>query len=197
MTRNQGFTITGKNTNTVMSLKGFKCNEPLDHISLDRIPIEVKNIKIMIMDLIIVPFLSKQWKKLEENICFLDIITRKIDLCLSIYVDNEYLLLYKNLLVAFEISVNQHMEIKNLEKHFKKEGATNAGTMVFKTTMVRFKAEYELYNLIVGKPLFKNGQKYNESILLDILKLLELQTINFDFMKKNITEKHNIKEIDI
>jgi len=151
----------------------------------------------MIKDLIIVPFLSKQWKKLEENICFLDIITRKIDLCLSIYVDNEYLLLYKNLLVAFEISVNQHMEIKNLEKHFKKEGATNAGTMVFKTTMVRFKAEYELYNLIVGKPLFKNGQKYNESILLDILKLLELQTINFDFMKKNITEKHNIKEIDI
>lgn len=189
MTRNHGFSITGKNTNTIMSLKGFKCNESLDHI-----PHEVKNIKIMIMNLIIVPFMSKQWKKLEENICFLDILTRKIDSYLSIYVDNEYLLLYKNLLVAFETSVNQHMEINNLEKHFKSEGSSNAGTMVFKTTMVRFKAEYELYNLIVGKPQFKIGEKYKDPIISDIVKLLDLNTINFDYMKKFIQEKYNIKE---
>jgi hypothetical protein len=192
MTRNQGFSITGKSINTILSLKGIQYNEPLDHI-----PTEVKNIKIMIMNLIIVPFLSKQWKKLEENICFLEILTRKIDVCLSLHTNNEFLLLYKNLLVAFETSVNQHMEIKNLEKHFKQEGSTNAGTMVFKTSMVRFKAEYELYNLIVGKPAFKNKEKYNDSILSDILKLLDLQTINFDFMKKYITEKYNIKENDV
>jgi hypothetical protein len=192
MTRNHGFSITGKNINTIMSLKGFKCNESLDHI-----PIEVKNIKIMIMNLIIVPFMSKQWKKLEENICFLDILTRKIDSYLSMYVDNEYLLLYKNLLVAFETSVNQHMEINNLEKHFKTEGSSNAGTMVFKTTMIRFKAEYELYNLIVGKPQFKIGEKYKDPIILDIVKLLDLNTINFDYMKKYIQEKYNIKEITI
>ncbi len=189
MTRNVGFSITGKNTNTTMSLKGFKFNE-----SLDNIPMEVKNIKIMIMNLIIVPFMSKQWKKLEENICFLDILTRKIDSYLSMYVDNEYLLLYKNLLVAFETSVNQHIEINNLEKHFKSEGSSNAGTVVFKTTMIRFKAEYELYNLIVGKPQFKIGEKYKDPIILDILKLLDLNTINFDYMKKCIQEKYNIKE---
>ena len=189
MTRNQSFSITGKNTNTIMSLKGFKYNE-----SINEIPIEIKNIKIMIMNLIIVPFMSKQWKKLEENICFLDILTRKIDSYLSMYVDNEYLLLYKNLLVAFETSVNQHIEINNLEKHFKSEGSSNAGTVVFKTTMIRFKAEYELYNLIVGKPQFKIGEKYKDPIILDILKLLDLNTINFDYMKKCIQEKYNIKE---
>lgn len=192
MTRNHSFSITGKNINTIMSLKGFKCNESLDHT-----PLEVKNIKIMIMNLIIVPFMSKQWKKLEENICFLDILTRKIDSYLSMYVDNEYLLLYKNLLVAFETSVNQHMEINNLEKHFKAEGSSNAGTMVFKTTMIRFKAEYELYNLIVGKPQFKIGEKYRDPIILDIVKLLDLNTINFDYMKKFIQEKYNIKEFTI
>lgn len=192
MTRNHGFSITGKNINTIMSLKGFKCNESLDHT-----PLEVKNIKIMIMNLIIVPFMSKQWKKLEENICFLDILTRKIDSYLSMYVDNEYLLLYKNLLVAFETSVNQHMEINNLEKHFKAEGSSNAGTMVFKTTMIRFKAEYELYNLIVGKPQFKIGEKYRDPIILDIVKLLDLNTVNFDYMKRYIQEKYNIKEIMI
>jgi hypothetical protein len=189
MTRNHSFSITGKNINSIMSLKGFKSNE-----SLEQIPIEVKNIKIMVMNLIILPFISKQWKKLEENICFLDILTRKIDSYLSLYADNEYLLLYKNLLVAFETSVNQHLEINNLEKHFKTEGSTNAGTMVFKTTMVRFKAEYELYNLIVGKPQFKNGEKYKDPIILDIVKLLDLNTINFDYMKKFIREKYNIKE---
>ena len=72
MTRNQSFSITGKNTNTIMSLKGFKYNE-----SINEIPIEIKNIKIMIMNLIIVPFMSKQWKKLEENICFLDYSVKK------------------------------------------------------------------------------------------------------------------------
>ena len=131
---------------------------------------------------------------MEENICFLDILTRKIDSYLSLYVDNEYLLLYKNLLTAFETSVNQHMEITNLEKHFKSEGSSNAGTMVFKTTMVRFKAEYELYNLIVGRPKFKIGEKYKDPIILDIVKLLDLNTVNFDYMKKFIQEKYNIKE---
>lgn len=192
MTRNNSFSITGKNTNTIMSLKGFTYNE-----STNQTPIEIKNIKIMIMNLIIVPFMSKQWKKLEENICFLDILTRKIDSYLAMYTDNEYLLLYKNLLVAFETSVNQHMEINNLEKHFRSEGSTNAGTMVFKTTMIRFKAEYELYNLIVGKPQFKIGEKYKDPIISDIVKLLDLNTINFDYMKRYIQEKYNIKEITI
>ena len=41
MTRNQGFSITGKSINTILSLKGIQYNEPLDHI-----PSEVKNIKI-------------------------------------------------------------------------------------------------------------------------------------------------------
>ena len=44
MTRNQGFSITGKSINTILSLKGIQYNEPLDHI-----PSEVKNIKIMIL----------------------------------------------------------------------------------------------------------------------------------------------------
>ena len=185
MPRNIGFSITGKNINSTISLKGNTNND-----NSTQIPLEIKNIKIMIMNLIIVPFIAKQWKKLEENICFIDILTEKLNLYLSIYSNNEYLLLYKDLLFAFETAIFQHMEIRNLEKYFTDENSDSVTTLVFKTTMIRLKPEYELYNLIIGKPNLICGEKYNELIIIDILQLLKINTVNYDIIKKYIQDKY-------
>jgi len=193
MTRNNCLSITGKNTNTKMTLKGFIRNECSINNNVIDVPLEIQNLKILIMNLIILPFIAKQWKKLEENICFLDILNKKIDQYLLIYVNNDYLILYKHLLLAFETVVNQHTEIKNLEKYFRSD-KKSISTMIFKTTLVKLKAEYELYNLIVGKPLFNCGESYDEKIIFDILKLLELHTINFDYIKNYIIKKYNLNE---
>jgi len=183
MTRNNCLSMTGKNTTSFISLKGYNSLS-------NEIPLEIKNIKIMIMSLIIIPFLAKQWKKLEENICFIDNLTKKINLYLSIYPNNEYLLLYKDLLIAFETAVLQHIEITNLEKCFKNEEEKSVSTIVFKTSIIRLRPEYEIYNLILGKPGLIYGEKYNIYILDDILKLLELNDITFEYIKKYITNKY-------
>jgi len=184
MTRNNNFTIAGKSQHSSLSLTGCITDQITNNL-----PAEIQNIKILIMKLIIIPFLAQQWNKLEENICFIDNLSNKIDFYLSIYNDNEHLLLYKDLLVAFETIVFQHMEIKNLEKYFRDEDE-NIPTLVFKTTMVRLKPEYEIYNLIIGKPALNNGMKYNENILSDIRKLMILDYTNFDTIKTYITNKY-------
>ena len=187
MTRNNGLSMTGKNITQLLTLKGYNSLS-------NEMPLEIKNIKITIMNLIIIPFLAKQWKKLEENICFIDNLTKKINLYLSLYDSNEYLLLYKDLLIAFEIAVLQHIEITNLEKYFKNEDEKTVSTIVFKTTLIRLRPEYEIYNLIVGKPIY--GEKYNIHILNDILKLLDLNDINFENIKKYLTNKYTNKCAD-
>lgn len=178
MPRNIGLCMTGKTHISTISLKG---NNP--YYSCEKMPIEIINIKIMILNLVVIPFMSKNWKKLEENICFLDIMIQKINFYLSIYNDNEYLLIYKDLLYAFETAVVQHLEIQNLEKYFKDENTNTISTMVFKTTMIRLKTEYELYNLIIGKPNLSAGETYNMNIINIILKQLEVENINFENIK--------------
>ena len=51
----------------------------------------------------------------------------------------------------------------NLEEVLYGSNCTMA-TMVFKTTMIRLKPEIELYNLILGTPKLKFGEKYNDHI---------------------------------
>ena len=168
----------------------------------NHIPKEVQNIRILMMNLLIIPFISKQWNRLEENINFIENLTNKINKYLSIYINNEYLLLYKDVLAAFETIVLQHIEIRNLEKYFTDNNDENGkkvtSSLVFKTTMLRLKPEYELYNLIVGEPNLKKDEKYNDSILNDIIKLLQVDTTSFEIIKNYIIEKYDkfIEEVN-
>ena len=113
-------------------------------------------------------------------------LTKQIDYYLSIYKDNEYLLLYKELLSAFEIIVTQHNEISNFEKKLYNDG----NTFIFKTTIIRLKPEYEIYNLILGKPeLIKD---YDKTILNKITRLLEIDNVTFDNIKNYILQNYKI-----
>ena len=185
MPRNTSFSLTGKNTMNCLALNEFR--NRLNNMTR----IEIENLKIMIMNLIIIPFLTKNWKKLIENICFIDNINNKINECLKLYGNDENLLLYKNLLSAFELLIIQYMEIENLEKFFR-DDCENVSNIVFKTTMIRLKAEYELYNLILGKPKLLEGEKYNVNIINDIISLLKLEETNFDKIKSFILSKYNL-----
>ena len=68
--------------------------------------------------------------------------------------------------------INELFEkIDNLEKKFIYTDKNNASTVIFKTNLIRLKPEYEIYNLILGKP--NSVKEYNREILNDILKLLD------------------------
>ena len=187
MPKNIGFSISGKNNISFISLKGNIYDNNNNNMSQ-----HIKNIKISIMSLIIIPYMSQQWNKLEENKCFVEILMNKINFYLSIYKDNEYLLLYKELLSAFDTIVTQHTEIVNLEKNLFHNDIHNISSFVFKTNVIRLKPEYEIYNLIIGKP--ESGEMYNSTILNQILKLLEIDNITFDNIKSFIINNYKINK---
>jgi hypothetical protein len=183
MSRNIGLSITGKQNNSLLTLKGNLLNE--SNINL---PIEVKNLQIAIMNIIIIPYMTQQWLKLNENMLLVENLKNRIDFYLKVYKNNDYLLLYKELLSAFEIIITQNIEINNLEKKILYDDKNNISSLVFKTTLIKLKPEYEIYNLVVGKP--ESSNKYNKIIIDDIVKLLQLDNITFDTIKNHIVNKY-------
>lgn len=153
-----------------------------------KLPVEVIKIKSTIMKLIIIPFMSKNWKVLEQNLVFFDNIKTKLTSIIARNKCNE-LEIYQDILVAFETAVFLHMEISNLEE--KLYGCnTNLSTLVFRTTMIRLKPELELYNILFGKPNLKSGEKYNLDVLNDIIILLKMDNITFEKIKNYILNKY-------
>ena len=152
-------------------------------------PPEVRSFKIMLYDMLILPYLSSNWQKLTENIIFLDNITNKLNYFLLLYPTNELLIMYKDIIAAFETLVLQHMELNALENYLSC-GENDASTIVFKTSMIRLRAEYELYNLILGKPNLKGGEVYNQTIIDDILSILNLGELSFNRISEFILTKY-------
>lgn len=152
-------------------------------------PPEVRSFKIMIYDMLILPYLAGNWQKLTENIIFLDNITNKLNYFLSLFPKNELLLMYKDIITAFETLVLQHMELNALENYLSC-GENDTSTMVFKTSMIRLRPEYELYNLIIGKPNLKGGENYSQAILDDIISILNLGELSFNRINEFILTKY-------
>uniref|UniRef100_A0A6C0E225 Uncharacterized protein n=1 Tax=viral metagenome TaxID=1070528 RepID=A0A6C0E225_9ZZZZ len=170
--------LTGKSTN--------------DHYT--NIPDEIKKIKIKILNIYVLPFLSKRWSVIKENMFLLDQLRNKIDFYYQCY-KIEDLLLYKNLLSVFDVFIQQHTQLEELEQ--KVYGTTSTkGTkdqlinMVYRTTMIKLKPEYELYDAIFGKPKRDQRQYYREEVIADIQKYMILDNIDFKNIKDYIDKKY-------
>ena len=171
--------ITGKNTINQNNLSGKSSFGQGDSF-------EVKKIKATIFNNIILPLLSKQWRKLEENLFTLDKIKRKLDLC-SRQGNADDLLLYKEILRAFETMLVEHKQLDELEKTI--YGSENdVSTIMYKTAMIRLKPEYEIYDMIFGRPDRNKGGRYNEDTVSKIADLLDVHDITFDKIKEIISQ---------
>lgn len=172
--------LTGKNTINQHNLSG-KSSFGQDT------SFEVKKIKATIFNNIILPLLSKQWRKLEENLFTLDKIKKKLDLLCSRQGNNtDDLLMYKEMLRAFETMLIEHKQLDELEKTI--YGSENdVSTIMYKTAMIRLKPEYEIYDMIFGRPDRNKDGRYNEDIVSKIADLLNVPDITFDKIKEIIT----------
>jgi hypothetical protein len=70
-------------------------------------------------------------------------------------------------------------------------GTKDVSTLIYKTTMIRLKPEYEIYDVILGKPNRKFNEIYNDFIIKDIERMLTIENINFNQIKEIITNKYN------
>lgn len=177
--------LSGKNDVNQHNLSG-KGNKYISHI-----PYEIHKLKIRILDMFILPLLSKQWTKIQDNRFLLDSFKEKIDYYYKSYKVEE-LLLYKDLLSVFEILSDQQIQLEEVEKklHSNETSKNQVMSLIYRTTMIKIKPEYELYNAILGRPSREKNEMYKEPIIKDIQKCMIMENISFQKMKEIITNKY-------
>ena len=87
------------------------------------------------------------------------------------------MIFYRDIIEIIEIVVNEHSQLFDLEKE--KYSNNNSNSLIYKTKMIRLKAEYEIYNLVYGKP--KKGEIYDNLKLEIIKKMLKQDNIKKNF----------------
>jgi len=182
------FSLSGKNTNCGNNLTGKRMTTDNTIENID-----IQKIKLQIMSLILFPIISQQWITIIENRFVISVIKKKIDKLYKKYYQQYHrnhvtlkdLLFYKDVLLLAESIINEHMELTELEK--KLYGKNNdIGTIIFRTKMIKLRPEFEVYNLLIGKP--DKDICYDNDILQYITQLINQENVTFDKIKKQINE---------
>jgi hypothetical protein len=163
------------------------------HSGDNNLPLEIKKLKIRIMNTLLLPLLSKQWNILKNNLFLLDTYKQKITFYYNSYKLEE-ILLYKDIISLCELFINQNFQLIDTEDKIYNNSNKNITNIsfVYKTTMIKLKPEYEIYDNILGKPQEIKKQTYNENIIYDIQKLISVENITFEKIKDHIEKKYLI-----
>jgi hypothetical protein len=179
--------LTGKNNSNSLHLSG-KNNKITN--SKD-IPFEIISLKTLILTQFLLPLLSNQWDTLSQNILLLDTIKTKIHSYHFFSAWREELSIYSDLLNLLEKVLSEHRQLEEIEKKSIGLGSNEeVMSFVYKTTAIRLKPEYEIYNVILGKPQREKKETYKEEVLQEIRRLLVLENITFPKIKDFLMKKY-------
>ena len=175
--------LTGKNNIDVLNLTGKSsyCNSKTS-------PYYVIKFKKYIFDSFITPIISKQWKILRQNSFNISNTIKKIQNYYKI-TNDDTLLLYENMLLIIKNTIDTTDELETLENHLFNNNETLAQLM-YKVPRIRLSPQYELYNLIIGKP---DNFSYDKKILDYIINLIKKEYITFNEIEEQL--KFNFKSI--
>ena len=168
--------LNGKLENNLHNLKGINRSEKKQ-------PHFIIKLKTQILDRLMIPLINSNWSYINQNFFLFNNLKEKIDLYYLKYKLDD-LIFYRDIIEIIEIVVNEHSQLFDLEKE--KYSNNNSNSLIYKTKMIRLKAEYEIYNLVYGKP--KKGEIYDNLKLEIIKKMLKQDNITFDIIKKNLLE---------
>lgn len=149
------------------------------------IPSEIKKLKIRILNLFWLPLLSKKWHTIQKNLFLLDGLKKKIESYYRSY-QLEDLLLYKDVLGLFEFFVEQQVQLESMEKQLYQNPKNQIISMVYRTTMIKLKPEYELYDHILGKPLREKQESYREEVIEEIQRTMMLEDVSYQKIHDHI-----------
>ena len=152
------------------------------------IPMDVQDVQTDILNNIIIPLAANQWKKVEENLFFVDVLKKKLENYIKIY-NMPSLKMYIDILTIYNNAVSEHKQALDLEQKVYGSNTENLINIVYKTSMIKLKPEYDLYNLILGAPNIAAGEDYNPEIITDILQMVGYVNTSFQKIKQGIMAK--------
>ena len=148
-------------------------------------PDEIYLLKQSIINQFILPLCKSNWHEIKENMFNISRFQNRIKNYKKKY-NNPDLNFYDQILDFIIITFSEHLNLQNLEQKVYGNDKTHAANLIQKIKYIRLKAEYELYNTILGKPDFKNKENYNPEIISSIKSLLKNENITFKEINNKI-----------
>ena len=169
-------TLSGSNQIHPLNLTGKPFSTGNNSMSVD---IQFERWKTKLMNRLVIPILQKNWVEIYENIFIVSIFKKELEQ----YKTRDDIEFYRNILTFVERVYNEHEELDHLEKMVYNDGGEGT-RMLYKTTMIRIAAEYEIYHTLFGKP---ESQEYDQDILGRIRSYMSMEDITY----KDIVSKFN------
>ena len=165
--------LKGNNEINPLNLKGESYHLGKTYSKVNK---EYERWKNRMFNRLIIPILEKNWKEIYENIFLITVLKEQLN-NFKHCNDIEF---YRNILTFVERVYNEHEELSHLEKLIYHDD--NGTSMLYKTSMIRIAAEYQIYNNVFGKP--ESGEYDNN--IIEYIKQIMNQT---DITYKDITNK--------
>lgn len=177
------YTCISLKGNQVISINNLHGKE--SYYTKEKVPEEIYSIKKTIINQFILPLCKSNWIEIKENMFNLARLQNKIKVLKNKYRDQE-LEFYNQILEFIIVTFSEHLNLQNLENKIYGASQSSAAQFIQKIKYIRLKAEYELYNVILGKPNFKEKEKYKDHIIEEIRNLLKDEKIEFKEIKSQI-----------
>jgi len=197
--QNKGnFSLSGKSNYQPNNLSGKKNNYSENkYNTVTSEPLELYKLKAQIMATILFPIISQQWTVVMENRFIISIIKEKIEKMYDKYykmyciINPNHVIFkdigfYRDVITLAEAIIIEHNDVIDMEKKLYGK-RSDVGTLVFRTKMIKLKPEFEVYNLIIGRP--KKGTSYNENTIQYIKQMVGQENITFDKIRKQLNEQ--------
>lgn len=174
--------LTGRAINNALSLTGKSCNYQ------NKSPFYVIKYKKYMFDRFINPILSKRWDLLRQNSFQINRFIEKAKYYYNLTNDDN-ILLYEHMLQIVKLSLDNNDELNRLEENL--FGNNNSvAQLSIKIPRIRLSPQYELYNMIIGKPV---NNKYDDTIINHINNLLRKEYISYEQIEKEVLTSY-VKE---
>ena len=167
--------LSGKATKKMLSLKG---NNQDASISIP----EFNSIKTSCINIFLLPLQCENWSTPIENQFLLDIHKQKLA-TLQLFFKNEEISHYLEIISLLQILLPIYEKWKKDHPDTKNDIIS----MVYITTMLKIKPEYEIYHQIFGKPNRILNETYNSKHVLNIQTWMKEENITLDKLKHKLS----------
>lgn len=159
-------------------------------INSDGEPYLITNIKTQIINKLLIPISNDNFDIVITHNYLISFYKDRIQQFISIYHSKYNLQTFKYILDVINYAIVYHRIIeasRKIDRNNKEFAKVSKHVGI-----IGIKAEYVLYNEILGKPKYKNGEKYNNLIITDIRLLLNSLNIDFNKIQTIIKQKYNL-----
>ena len=165
-------TLSGNNEIHPLNLTGKALSLGTNIMTVD---VQLEKLKGKIMNRLILPILQKNWTEVYENIFIVSLYKNE----LKQFEQHYEVEFYRNILTFVERVYNEHEELEHLEKMMYSDGGEGT-RMMYKTTMIRVAAEYEIYHSIFGH---NKNMEYDATILGKIRSFMNMEDMTYKEIK--------------